>query len=193
MSTITTRTDQEASVPAPAAALVDLLNSRAYAIHADKLDNPELVTDLLRPFGQEDGEPSPRRLDLVRALRADLMDLVAAGDPADAAQDWAAFTGRTSSITFQQDFSTPGHVRLSQVSGDPVVGGITLDVAALVTAGTWSRLRICANDVCRRVFYDTTRSRTRRWHSYEICGNRNNVAAYRARTAKSSATPDAQH
>jgi predicted RNA-binding Zn ribbon-like protein len=193
MPTITTRTDQEAGVPAPAAAIVDLLNSRAYAIHPDKLDTPELAMDLLRPFGQEDDEPSPRRLELVRALRSDLMGLVAAGDPADAALDWAAFTGRTSFITFQQDFSTPGQVRLRQVTGDPIVGGITLDVAALVAAGTWSRLRTCANDTCSKVFYDTTRSRTRRWHSYDICGNRNNVAAHRARTAQSSPGPHTGH
>ncbi len=37
---------------------------------------------------------------------------------------------------------------------------------------------------CDEVFYDTTRSRTRRWHSYESCGNRANVSAYRARTAE---------
>ncbi|MCU1658127.1 MAG: zinc finger protein [Pseudonocardiales bacterium] len=30
----------------------------------------------------------------------------------------------------------------------------------------------------------STRSRTRRWHSYEMCGNRTNVAAHRARTAR---------
>lgn len=43
------------------------------------------------------------------------------------------------------------------------------------------RIRVCANDGCRAVFYDTTRSRTQRWHSYELCGNRANVAAFRAR------------
>ncbi|MGW2939463.1 CGNR zinc finger domain-containing protein [Streptomyces sp. NPDC001156] len=30
--------------------------------------------------------------------------------------------------------------------------------------------------------------RTQRWHSYETCGNRNNVAAYRARRKASSAS-----
>jgi predicted RNA-binding Zn ribbon-like protein len=168
-------------VPVTAAAVVDLLNSRAYAIHADKLDDAELVRKILRPFGQGDEDPSPQRLELVRGVRADLMRLAVAQDPADNAQDWAAFTGRISAAAFQQDFSTPGEVRLRQVAGDPVVGGITLAVSELIADGMWPRLRICANDECRMVFYDTTRSRTRRWHSYEICGNRTNVAAYRAR------------
>lgn len=168
-------------MPASATAIVDLLNSRVYAIHPDKLDTPELAVEILHPFGQE-AEVSPERLSLVHALRADLMGIVDAQDPAEAAQDWAKFTGRTAEITFSQDFSTPGQVRLRQTTGDAVAGGISLAVAELVEAGTWSRLRVCANDECRRVFYDTTRSRTRRWHSYEICGNRTNVAAYRART-----------
>jgi predicted RNA-binding Zn ribbon-like protein len=74
-------------------------------------------------------------------------------------------------------------VGLRQVTGDPVVGRIVQDVATLITTGNWSRLRYCANEVGGAVFYDTTRSRTRRWHSYEYCGNRTNVAAYRARNA----------
>jgi hypothetical protein len=183
MAASATRTDREGTVPASAAAVVDLLNSRAYAGLADKLDSPEPAAAVLRPFGQEDGLPSPQRLDLVRAVRSDLLNLVGAHDPADAAGDWAALTGRTASITFRQDFSTPGQVELRQVTGDPVVGRITRDVAALVAAGNWSRLRFCANDECSEVFYDNTRSRTRRWHSYEYCGNRTNVAAYRARAA----------
>lgn len=189
MATTRARTDREEAAPAVAAGIVDLLNSRAFTGVADKLDCPESAAEVLRPFGQEDGLPSPQRIDLVRAVRSDLSDLVGAHDPADAAGDWAAFSGRASSITFQQDFSRPGQVELRQVTGDPVVGRITQAVAALVTAGAWSRLRFCANDECAAAFYDTTRSRTRRWHSYEYCGNRANVAAYRARTSGCSDTP----
>ncbi|MBE1485918.1 CGNR zinc finger domain-containing protein [Plantactinospora soyae] len=188
MVTGATRTDREMAVPAAAVAVVDLLNSRPYANMPDKLDDPERVAQVLRPFGQEDGVPSAQRLDLVRAVRSDLLALVDAADPADAAGGWAAFSGRVSAVTFQQDFSVPGQVELRQVAGDPVVGRITQDVAALVGAGDWSRLRLCANDVCREVFYDTTRNRSRRWHSYEYCGNRTNVAAYRARVAGSGST-----
>jgi hypothetical protein len=180
-----TSTAPDGGVPAFATAVVDLLNSRAYSNLGDKLADPESAARVLRAFGQEDGIPSPQRIDLVRAVRSDLLDLAVAQDPSDAAGDWAAFTGRASSITFRQDFSTAGQVKLRQVTGDAVVGRITQAVAALVTAGNWSRIRFCANDLCSEVFYDTTRSRTRRWHSYEYCGNRSNVAAYRARNADS--------
>ncbi|MEU4674060.1 CGNR zinc finger domain-containing protein [Amycolatopsis sp. NPDC023774] len=171
----------EASVPATAAAVVDLLNSRAYAIHTDKLDDPELAHTLLKPFGQDESPIPPQRLDLVRGLRSNLMTLLTPEDPADAAQAWTTFTERTSSAAFTQDFSTPGTVQQHQIAGDTVVGGITLHIADLVAGGMWGRLRICANHECTKVFYDTTRSRTHRWHSYELCGNRVNVASHRAR------------
>jgi predicted RNA-binding Zn ribbon-like protein len=177
--------DHEGATPVPpaAAALVDFLNSRPYAGMPDKLDDPGSVERVLRPFGQDNGEPSVQRLELARAVREDLIGLIGTDDPADAAADWAAYSGRTSSITFQRDFSTPGQVALRQVTGDAVVGRITSHVATLIGEGNWTRLHLCANDICREVFYDTTRNRSRRWHSYEFCGNRANVAAYRARVS----------
>jgi predicted RNA-binding Zn ribbon-like protein len=178
------RPAQEPPIPAVAVAIVDLLNSRKHSIHSDKFDDPGLAKQVLAPFGQGPDEVSPQRLDLVRAVRSDLLSLVEGRDQEDGARHWAAFTGRTSDVAYRQDFTEPGQVRLRQVAGDPVLGAIGLAVAELVEANTWSRLRICANDVCQGAFYDTTRSRTRRWHSYEICGNRTNVAAYRARNAE---------
>lgn len=169
------------AVPEVAAAIIELLNSRPHATPAlpDTLDDPETAQAILRPFGLPEGSPSPRELlDDVRAVRTDLMTVVA--DP-DAAQAWADLSEHTSSVTVRHVFSAPGEVRLRQVSGDPVVGGIVLAVAELIAAGSWSRIRACAHPDCTHVFYDTTRSRTQRWHSYESCGNRLNVAAYRAR------------
>jgi predicted RNA-binding Zn ribbon-like protein len=181
----------EPKIPATAAAIVDLLNSRPHAtpLLPDTLDTRETAGDILRPFGQPDGvPPSPQRVAEVRALRSDLMAAISAQDAADAEQGWTDLTNHASTITFRQAFSAPGQVQLRQVDGDPVVGGITLALAELIAAGTWSRIRVCANELCRHVFYDTTRSRTQRWHSYEICGNRTNVAAYRARKNSSSRT-----
>lgn len=169
-----------------AASVVDLLNSRPHgtAAHAfpDALGTPETAAAVLRPFGRPDAEPpSPKRVAEIRALREVLVRLATARDAAEAADGWAELTERAASVALRQHYSSPGTVRLRQVAGDPVVGGITLAVAELVGDGTWARVRVCANERCGHAFYDTTRSRTQRWHSYESCGNRNNVAAYRAR------------
>lgn len=64
-------------------------------------------------------------------------------------------------------------------------GGLSAIVAAAVTSrikGTWSRLKICPAEDCRWGFYDTSRNRSKRWCSMEVCGNRNKVRAYRDRT-----------
>ena len=71
----------------------------------------------------------------------------------------------------------------------PSAGGVRGALAQIVAAttqsrikGTWSRLKICPADDCRWAFYDTSRNKSKRWCSMEVCGNRNKVRAYRDRT-----------
>jgi predicted RNA-binding Zn ribbon-like protein len=45
-----------------------------------------------------------------------------------------------------------------------------------------SRLRRCARKQCNLLFYDTTRSRTQRWHAEDPCGWRERQQSRRART-----------
>jgi predicted RNA-binding Zn ribbon-like protein len=183
--------DQNA-LPPPAAAMVALLNSRAHTIHAEKLETAQTAADVLSRLGHADLGVSDDQLSQLRALRSDLMAvLTAAHEGADTAPFWAQFTARTSAVTYQQQFEAPAQVRLRQAAGDTLVGRVARLTADLIDSGQWGRLRVCANDVCRSVFYDTTRSRTQRWHSYEICGNKHNVASYRARTRPTDGKPDA--
>jgi predicted RNA-binding Zn ribbon-like protein len=44
-----------------------------------------------------------------------------------------------------------------------------------------ARLRACARSACDLLFYDTTRSRTRRWHAEDPCGWRERQQARRGR------------
>jgi len=68
--------------------------------------------------------------------------------------------------------------------GDPLDGALAAlagPLVALVAAGDRDRLRICANDGCRWVFHDTSRTGRRRWCSMASCGNRAKAARHRAR------------
>ncbi|MDP8927645.1 MAG: CGNR zinc finger domain-containing protein [Actinomycetota bacterium] len=56
-----------------------------------------------------------------------------------------------------------------------------MSLLALVAADGLSRLHGCAAEGCAGVFVDTTRNRSRRYCIPELCGNRTNLAAYRAR------------
>jgi predicted RNA-binding Zn ribbon-like protein len=49
--------------------------------------------------------------------------------------------------------------------------------------GSLPRLRSCANERCRWVFYDHSRNMSARWCSMEVCGTRLKARSYRARRA----------
>ncbi|WP_093714041.1 CGNR zinc finger domain-containing protein [Actinacidiphila alni] len=55
-------------------------------------------------------------------------------------------------------------------------------VAAAVADGTWARLKACAADTCRWVYYDRSPSGRSRWCTMAICGSRAKMRAYRSRT-----------
>ena len=68
--------------------------------------------------------------------------------------------------------------------GGPLVqllGDALAEALALRATGEWARLKTCARDTCRWVFYDHSRNRSGRWCSMQVCGNREKTAAYRAR------------
>lgn len=72
---------------------------------------------------------------------------------------------------FAAPFSTPRDLvaRLAQVGAEFLVEA---DV---------SRVKRCGNPACVLLFLDTTKSRTRRWCSMGLCGNRHKAAAHYAR------------
>lgn len=64
------------------------------------------------------------------------------------------------------------------------------DAADLLCECAPERVRKCANPACILIFHDTSRSRTRRWCSMNLCGNRAKVAAhYRRRARRQPADP----
>jgi len=64
---------------------------------------------------------------------------------------------------------------------DRLLWPVARDAAVFLTSTDVSRLRSCANPHCRWVFYDGTRSGTRRWCTMAVCGNRAKIRRYRQR------------
>ncbi len=76
--------------------------------------------------------------------------------------------------------------------GDPLddaLAAVAEPLVAVIAAGGIDRLRVCANDGCRWVFHDTSRTGRRRWCSMASCGNRAKAARHRARK-RAAASPD---
>jgi predicted RNA-binding Zn ribbon-like protein len=52
------------------------------------------------------------------------------------------------------------------------------------TTGTLDRMKMCAAEECRRVFFDRSKPATRRWCMSTLCGNRAKTRSYRERHRK---------
>ena len=79
--------------------------------------------------------------------------------------------------------------------GDPVDDALARLSEALVrelTSGHPERIRICDNDTCRWIFYDTSRTGRRRWCDMATCGNRAKQARHRTRAKGTPEEPTAE-
>ena len=61
------------------------------------------------------------------------------------------------------------------------VADVLLAMTAAMSNGTWTRLKVCADDECQWAFYDYSRARTGKWCSMKVCGNRAKQKAWRDR------------
>jgi predicted RNA-binding Zn ribbon-like protein len=52
--------------------------------------------------------------------------------------------------------------------------------------GSWTRLKVCANDECRWAFYDRSRNHGGTWCEMSACGNKLKNREFRARRRKAS-------
>jgi predicted RNA-binding Zn ribbon-like protein len=76
------------------------------------------------------------------------------------------------------------HIHVSRPTAplaDRIAAHLAMGVAQLVVAGQSGRVRSCASPDCRNVFVDESRNQSRRYCDSRTCGNRQHVAAYRAR------------
>jgi predicted RNA-binding Zn ribbon-like protein len=68
--------------------------------------------------------------------------------------------------------------------GDPVddiLARIAERIVREIGSGHDDRVRICANDTCRWIFFDESRSGRRRWCDMATCGNRAKARRHRER------------
>jgi predicted RNA-binding Zn ribbon-like protein len=70
---------------------------------------------------------------------------------------------------------------------DRPIGELLIAVTGSMAAGSWDRLKVCANDACQLAFYDSSRNRSGRWCSMARCGNRMKGRAYRVRRTGAAA------
>ena len=139
------------------------------------------------------GEEPDRRLGEVLAIRAALRAVVdgAVAGRAPGGDVLAIVNGALASAPVPELVPTPDGIALGhRHSADPLadaLASIAEPVAEALADGRPDRLRVCANDSCRWVFYDTSPTGRRRWCDMTTCGNRAKAARHRARHRKAPA------
>ena len=143
----------------------------------------------LRPSDVDD-DAALARVRTVRAALRDVAHAVSHGRPANSeslAEVNRAIAARERiELVRSPDGVSVGHSHV----GDPLDDALARLADPLVHevgAGRADRIRVCANDTCRWVFFDESRGGQRRWCDMASCGNRAKAARHRARV-KASAT-----
>jgi hypothetical protein len=170
--------------------LIGFLNSRPRGGHPDGLASSESAAVLLGGLALDGGLLGAAGLERLYRLR-ELLAVLADREGGDGGRGaaWDAVSeiaaGVPTAVRFLSDDES--EVRPAGEGVDAIIAVLIADLHRAVRSGNWRRVRLCAYEPCNAAFYDATRSRTQRWHSYEVCGNRSNVAAYRRRAATPSA------
>jgi predicted RNA-binding Zn ribbon-like protein len=139
--------------------------------------------------GRRDGDRA--ELDAVRALRPRLRALLTSerDDAARIVNEMLAEAGALPQLVRHDHWDWHLHAVDPRA---PLSTRIAVETAMamvdVIRADELSRLGTCADEDCTGVVLDLSRNRSRRFCS-TACGNRNAVAAYRARRAGSPATP----
>lgn len=169
---------------ASAAVAADLVNTSARVWPSDRLDGLPALRAFLADHDIAPGDPTDDDLAQVRSLRDDLREVFVADDDRAAVAVLndllAAADARPRLVDldgWRWQLIPPDDAGPVQRLATAAAGG----VLELIRAGGRDRLGLCAAHGCAGVYVDLTRNRSRRYCSPEICGNRTNLAAFRAR------------
>jgi predicted RNA-binding Zn ribbon-like protein len=128
-------------------------------------------------------ERTRAELDAVRAVRPRLRALLTADrdDAVDLVNEMLSEARAVPRLIRHGDFDWHIHAIDEQAPLDTrILVETAMAMIDVIRADEMSRLAICSDDTCEGVVLDLSRNRSRRFCS-TTCGNRNAVAAYRAR------------
>jgi predicted RNA-binding Zn ribbon-like protein len=163
-------------------AFLNTRDERRFGAHASKANRDAIATpaDLKRWLVARDL--------LAPATRVSGGDVAAATALRDLLRDVIGGVGDTSGL----NALARAHPLVVTFEGEPTVAAVERGVrrflaealatcARAATDGRWRRLKMCAADDCRFIFYDHGRNARGRWCAMEACGGRMKARSYRAR------------
>ncbi len=175
-------TDNASAAPGELELLRTFVNTLDIEAGTDTLSTPDGAGDWLAEHGHPvERRPSPAELGRLVTMREAIRDLATTRGSTAHADALEAFDRIAARYPLVVDLSEGEGLRPVGSGVDGFIGRILAIVAASALEGTWDRLKSCANDRCRWLYYDHSRNRTRTWCSMDVCGSRSKMRAYRAR------------
>jgi len=168
----------------------DFVNTRAFDPDQEQIPTAEALGVWLGERGLLHGEPvgEADRLAAVELREALRRLLLANNGTAPDPADLALLNRVAEDGGLRPRFLAGGHVAVE--AGAPGVPGalgrLLVAVSDAMSAGTWSRLKACADHGCLWAFYDRSRNRSGHWCSMEVCGNRAKARQFRSRRRSSA-------
>jgi predicted RNA-binding Zn ribbon-like protein len=152
----------------------------------DKLATIEQLEEWMRGRGLLDKHTRLSRSDHRRALELrealrQFLSLVPPGRRGSSAA--AQLNAAASNFPLVVRVSEAGELQLHPETRGALsgLGRILADLQLAGESGNLDRLKMCASEECRWVFYDRSKPATRRWCSSMLCGNREKIRTYRTR------------
>ncbi len=149
----------------------------------DPLRGPDALGDWCRSAGFGCADLLDSELDRLRAFREALRAVAAANaGEGDARAAWRALEpfAYQSRLSIRIDGARPRLVPDGQ-GVESMIAALLAIVHDAVVAGTWVRLKACAEHNCRWAFFDRSKNLKGTWCSMAVCGNRNKARRRRAR------------
>ncbi len=177
--------------PAPALnGLIAFVNTNDVEARNDRLGTPEEAARWFAEQGLEDPGQSEAGWVDVLAFREGVRAAAAANNGADPdARALAELRLSVERLGFRLVVGDRGTVVVEGTSsGGRAVAPLVAALLAAQADGTWTRVKACARDRCRWLFYDSTRNRSRTWCTGDGCGGKERARrSYRSRTLPAGA------
>ncbi|MFD8298331.1 CGNR zinc finger domain-containing protein [Streptomyces bauhiniae] len=151
----------------------------------ERIPTPQRLVDWLAVYGLAVDSCTAAQLDLARELRESIHAAATAAAieealPASAVRviNNRSTHGRAAAVLTPEG---QRRWRLGPASAvEDALGVIAADAISVISGERDGKLALCASPTCRAAFFDTSRSRTRRWCDMNTCGNREKKARFHA-------------
>ncbi|MCC3761941.1 ABATE domain-containing protein [Glycomyces sp. TRM65418] len=160
--------------------------SERHGDSVERIPTPQRLIDWLAVNGLAVDSCSTAQLDLARELRESIHAAATAAAtqgalPASAVRviNGCSAQGRAAAVLTPEG---ERRWRLSSASCvEDALSVIASDAISVIAGERDGTLALCASPTCRAAFFDTSRSRTRKWCDMNTCGNRRKKARFNAK------------